>query len=225
MPGWRGLSILLVAMAALAAQPAVAQQAVTVQAPLGLSFRSDAGGAGGGWLAGLPVPTAIEFETGFGTGAGTGFTFTNGFRVEGEITFRRSGLESLRSALLPSDLAGEIGGYSSGWSFMANTRYRIDTGTAFTPYIGAGVGAAAVNFDVGYAGSGTGTSIGSADTRFAYQGIAGVEYDVGGGLGAGVEYRYFATEGAHDPISGPAGMSVGGEAQSHNGYLVIRQRF
>ncbi len=217
----RSFLIMSIAVWALSAAPAAGQQIVDAERLGGFSFSED--GVGDAAM----VPSVVEFDTGFGSGTGFGVGFTNGFRIEGEITIRRSGIDGLGSSFAPDSLPAEIGGLSTSWSFMANTIYSLDTGTALRPYVGAGVGAAITNFDVGHAGTGAALpSLGDSDASFAYQGIAGMEYDIGSGLGAGVEYRYFATQ---DPIASPTGpgrsTTGDGESRSHHGYFVLRQRF
>ena len=69
---------------------------------------------------------------------------------------------------------------------MVSALYDIPTGSSFTPYIGAGVGAAR-NTIKGYGKK-------ESAWALAYQGIAGINYDVDANVGLGVEYRYFAAK-------------------------------
>jgi len=76
----------------------------------------------------------------------------------------------------------------------------------FTPYAGVGVGATAAT-----------PLIGAGDTSWAmaYEGLAGVSYNLTSWLNAGVEYRYFATAdrlrvapGVSDPASSTHGVML-----------------
>src|SRR5262245_45941086 len=99
-----------------------------------------------------------KFDTGAGIGAHAGYGFANGFRVEGETTYRRNTLGDLAfkakvttttstgttatatSVSLRADVETDI----HSWAFMVNGFYDIDLGMPFTPYIGAGIGPAIV---------------------------------------------------------------------------------
>jgi opacity protein-like surface antigen len=78
---------------------------------------------------------------------------------------------------------------------MANVLLDIDTGTQFTPYVGAGVGWGEVRVDglslAGFPGLG---SIDDEDTVFAFQAIAGVAFDVTQQISLTADYRFFLTE-------------------------------
>jgi opacity protein-like surface antigen len=69
-------------------------------------------------------------------------------------------------------------------AIMGNAYWDIETNTRFTPYIGAGIGAAWVDID---------TAGGDDSWEFAYQGMAGANFDVAPNWTVGAEYRYFAT--------------------------------
>ena len=74
---------------------------------------------------------------------------------------------------------------------MANGYFRIDTGAALTPYLGAGVGGAVI--DVRALSDGSIDWFRAHDVQFAYEGIAGISYTVGARTSLGFEYRFFAT--------------------------------
>ncbi|MBF0562676.1 MAG: outer membrane beta-barrel protein [Alphaproteobacteria bacterium] len=115
------------------------------------------------------------------------------FRTELEGAYRTNDVSGTGGALL-----GNVGGSARTWSLMVNGLYDINTGTPFTPYLGAGVGVGFVNASLSGtrpAGSPTGLYNGS-DTTFAYQAIAGVSYAVTPRLSLTADYRYVATTDA-----------------------------
>ncbi len=175
---------------AVLAQPAAAQQPTT--GPY-VSL-----GAGAQWLMNSkshkdapPAPggsMTYRFDTG-GAGVGAiGYGLGNGFRVEGEIGYRESGIDG-------SDSNGASGKFSA-LDGMANGLYDFNLGWPVVPYLGLGAGVANVKaHSVTIPGS-TAT-IDDSDFTFAYQGLAGVSYAITQALKVDVGYRYFATL---DPI-------------------------
>src|SRR6185369_4507308 len=67
------------------------------------------------------------------------------------------------------------------WSGMINGLLSFSDPTGVNFYVGPGIGRARVK------------SFGISDSAWAYQGIAGVNYGLGGGLNIGLKYRYFRT--------------------------------
>ena len=115
------------------------------------------------------------------------------FRTELEGSYRANDVDGSSGAAL-----GSAGGRARTWAAMVNGFYDFDTGTRFTPYLGAGIGAGFFNASLTGtrpAGSAVGLYNGS-DTTFAYQGIAGVSYAVTPNLSLTTDYRYFATTDA-----------------------------
>ena len=104
-----------------------------------------------------------------------------GVAVGGKTKWARAELEA---SYRNNDIDGATGGDVDSTALMANAYYDLDNDTRFTPYVGAGIGVAHVDFD---------TVGGDESTEFAYQGIAGVTYAVDQNWHVGAEYRYFAT--------------------------------
>jgi opacity protein-like surface antigen len=120
------------------------------------------------------------------------------FRVEGELAYRRSSIDTVNAV----PLAESRGGRATALSALFNVY--LDFGRYdFRPFLGAGAGAARV--DATLAGRD------DRDTVFAYQGIGGVS--LGNGLDLG--YRYFATEN-------PRIDDLKAEYKSHTIYLSVR---
>ena len=142
-----------------------------------------------------------DYDNGIGVYAALGYAWGNGFRTELEFSHRNNDIRHI--APDPNGFSGlpegTISGDSTAIAIMANILYDFDLGSAFKPYIGGGVGFADVDHDI------TGTnaagapiapltiSYGPNQRVFAYQGIAGVAYELAPQLALDVSYRYFGT--------------------------------
>lgn len=104
-----------------------------------------------------------------------------GFAMGGKTKWARAELEGMYRT---NDLNGAGSDSIDSVSIMGNAYWDFETGTRFTPYIGGGLGAAYVNVDA---------PGGDNSWEFAYQGMAGVNFDVNPNWTVGAEYRYFAT--------------------------------
>ena len=152
--------------------------------------------------------TEADFDEGFVVGGAAGFAFDSGFRVEGEVAYRRN-------SMVTADYGG---GYTAegdmdALSLMVNVWYDFKTGTNSRVFVGGGIGGAIVGQDdvkaYGYPG------IDDDDVAFAYQVGAGVALDLGR-ADLTLEYRYFATSGVEleHPYSGYPDVDT--DFQSHS---------
>ncbi|MBM3539422.1 MAG: OmpA family protein [Alphaproteobacteria bacterium] len=200
----------LVAVSALIAVDAAAQQ--TNGWYIG-------GGIGANWLrdsdvTGGVVNSKAEFERGWAGVAALGYGLGNGFRLEGELGYRNNDVDKVSGA--------SGGGDVSQWSLMGNALYDFQTGTAFTPYVGIGLGGVRVDVDNGRTFTG-GRTINDDDTVFAYQGILGVAYSLAPQWKLDLNYRYFASL---DPtFKTNDGIKVDGENRNHTVLLALRYEF
>lgn len=117
-----------------------------------------------------------DYDPGFGIGGAVGYNLTDQIRVEGELAYRETDVDSVSlggTTVSGGNLELEI------WSGMVNTYYNIPLDDKVSPYLGAGIGAA-YNDNV-------------EEFAFAYQAMAGVDFKVDeqGTLYGG--YRYFGT--------------------------------
>ncbi len=118
----------------------------------------------------------LEFDTGWAALVQFGHKWENGFRGEIEASRRVNDLDD--------GGAGVVGGEFRQWAVMGNVLYDIALGLGgLQPYIGAGLGVARINIE----GNGH-------DSVFAYQGIAGIAYNISQNLALWLDYRYFATQ-------------------------------
>lgn len=126
-------------------------------------------------------------DLGFGLLGAAGYAF-GPVRIEEELGWRRNSLDKLKT---PTGNF-QAGGSLDGWSAMTNAYYDFHTGTPFTPYIGAGIGA--VNVAANNIRSlSTGVVTDDNSWTFGYQGIAGVSYAINDQLSLRADYRYLGT--------------------------------
>ena len=171
---------------ALALSLPVAAQAASdgfyVGAAAGVNFAADAKASS------ATVSDTIKYDIGGAGSVSAGYGFGNGFRAEVEGNVRNNGMNGLKSSSFTSPA-----GNTRTWGLMVNGLYDIDTGTSWTPYVGAGIGLGVV--DSHLSGSNA-TQYSGTNSQFAYQGIAGVSYAVNENLSLTADYRYFATTDA-----------------------------
>ncbi|MBN9309382.1 outer membrane beta-barrel protein [Devosia sp.] len=136
----------------------------------------------------------FDFGTDIGWlfGAAAGMHFTDNLRGEVEVSTGSLGLNdvTISGGLDPfdGDTYDVTDGSASTTYLLANVWFDIDTGSGFTPYVGAGIGA-------GYV-SASGTIGGLAETvdlsgwGWAYQVGAGVKVDVADNIALDLGYRW-----------------------------------
>ena len=159
----------------------------------------------------------VDLDAGFAGNVFAGYQFDSNWRTEAEFSARLADVNDITG----TGAAAPITGDQDVYAVLANAIYGIPTGTKFTPYVGAGAGVAWVKSqDIATV---LGTSVDDTDTVFAYQGIAGVEYDITNSLKAALDYRYFRT--ADTSFQSAAATSVDGDYESHTITVGLRYLF
>ena len=172
----------------------------------GLSF------SGNSDIDGTGINTSADLdETGSFSGM-FGHAYANGLRAELEFGYRNSDVDGLTGAANPQ---GDIGALH----LMVNGYYDWQNSTAFTPYLGAGIGAARVDFDgVNPVG---GSTLDDSGTVFAYQGIAGVSYTLSDQFDLFADYRYMGA--LESDLKTNAGTIVDADFEDHR--IMVGLRF
>jgi opacity protein-like surface antigen len=116
---------------------------------------------------------SASFNTGARADVGLGYNINECFAVE------------LETGVLWNEPKGG-GGDLYQIPLLVNGIWNIQTHSAFTPYLGGGVGGAALKLDITDFGSDTAFT-------FAYQAIAGVKYALSEKLQLDLAYRFFGT--------------------------------
>lgn len=163
------------------------------------------------------VSNEVDYDAGWGLTGSVGYRFDFGLRTEAEMAYRHSDVDVVTG----TGSAANDGGGLHNWALMGNALYDFNTGTRFTPYIGAGIGLAFVNAD--NMRSINALTFDDTKTTFAYQGIAGFEVDLDGPWSFTADYRYFATPDVK--VSAASGAKAEIENASHNIVLGIRYTF
>ncbi len=117
--------------------------------------------------------------------ANGGYAWANGFRLEGEYFHNQTNIVGMEGGYPGA------GGHISNNVLFGNVLYDIQTGTRFTPYVGAGIGPDFMNVkSVGANGVG----FLKGDTLdAAYQGIVGVSVPLDQNWAVTADYRYIAS--------------------------------
>jgi len=123
----------------------------------------------------------LKNDQGFGLLGEAGYAFGQ-YRVEGELGWRYNSSNRLDNK--------SATGNQQAYDLFVNGLYDFKTGTAFTPFVGAGIGG--VDLIAGKISNGTDT-VKNNDFAFAYQGIAGVSYALTQNLDLKADYRYLRT--------------------------------
>ena len=135
---------------------------------------------------GLPAVTEAEldYSTGFAVGALYGYRATPRFAIEGEFTYRSNDIDSVTVTLDGDETSASEGLEGSSldvMTFMANGVFGFAPDAAVRPYVGAGIGYAAVDADADF------------DGAFAYQVKAGADVPIGRAGAVGAEVAYLGT--------------------------------
>jgi outer membrane protein OmpA-like peptidoglycan-associated protein len=187
-----------------------------------------------GWYigaeAGLVVVPTIKFnhlanswqqthENGYVGIGQVGYGFGN-VRLEGEFSYRHSDLDRFTDPLGSRSAGGSIG----GGAVMANAYYDFTTASKLTPYLGVGIGGLDLSAKrITAAGVGV---LDNDQTKFAYQGIAGVSYDVSDTMAVKADYRYIRSEKASmtvEPSYG--GGNASGTYEAHSFLIGLTFKF
>lgn len=141
-----------------------------------------------------------------------GFAWHDGWRVEGELSWLQSGIDTVSGA----GSAGDLG----VWTGMLNLFYGIDTGWVVTPFLGGGVGGARVALrDAAVAGG----TIDDFDVALAWQAAAGFEYGLSDAVILSLEYRYLAADDLR--LRDDAGAAANTDFRSSRALIGLRFGF
>ncbi len=162
------------------------------------------------------VTNLVEYKGGWGLSGSGGYAWGNGFRTEGELSYRRSSVDKVKGTG-----AGTADGGLHNVALMANLFYDFDTGTRFAPYVGFGIGGAVVSPDD--LKTINGATFDDERIAFAYQGIAGLAVAMDENWSLTADYRYFATPDVKSGTNGSARGEI--ENASHNFMLGVRYAF
>lgn len=130
-----------------------------------------------------------ELSTGLAILGAVGYDFGN-WRSEFELSYRTNSVD-VHNSSVAGDLNGATGDLMA-FAAMINAYYDFENESNYTPYLGAGVGWASLDYD-GYGVTGNANVVNDDDSVFAYQLMGGFDYQFSEHLKGIVEYRYFGT--------------------------------
>ncbi|MGQ9369541.1 outer membrane protein [Azospirillum sp. ST 5-10] len=199
-----------------------AAQGLYLRGDVGASFGRDVGGSvveGTGFAGDLGESLLLE--------AGVGYQLPYNLRTDVTVGYRPG---------FAIDSSETLGGLSvsadadvTSWSIMANLYYDVPTGTAFTPYVGGGLGVAFNTVDdIDYAiGAGRIREEGDTKTNFAWSLQAGVAYAMTENATIDLGYRYVDLGEFETGGSSTVGTveSADGDVRAHEVKIGLRYRF
>ena len=176
------------------------------------------GGAGVNWWP-RQSSGGVELRTsdpGWVVLGSIGYGFGNGIRLEAEGSWRGANLSAVTLNGTQVGSSGRLNNYGA----MVNALFDFDMSSfglrpdVFMPYVGAGIGAGWLGISGARLNTATSSfRIDDTDIRFAYQGIAGAAFGLGGlvpGLAITAEYRFFGTLEQSIAVQRVAGPPVAG---------------
>lgn len=195
---------------------------------IGAGVPSESDAAAADFVSGRFFNDRVEFDPGINLGATGGYDFGM-LRLEGEISYKNSGIKSIRDKSDGVRLQN-VDGNMEALAFMANGFFDFHNTSKLTPYIGGGVGFASLYLsdttalDPRTVPARNIISYGAADdTVFAWQAGAGVEIAMNRQVSLDVGYRYFATEKAN--FESDLNINTRMKFESHNASVGVRFKF
>lgn len=132
-----------------------------------------------------------DVKTGYLLGGSIGLETCYGFRIEGEVTYRRNTLHKLKIRHFDISFDQPGHGALNSVSYMANVIYDFNDCFCFKPYLGLGLGYAHTNAELHVDQDGEFFKVTGHKNGFAWQAIAGVGYAVMECADLILEYRYY----------------------------------
>ncbi len=131
----------------------------------------------------------IKLDDDLGGSVAVGFNF-DPVRLEGEFVYRTSDVRRLDTDTGPQRASGSV----QNLGLMLNGFYDFYGARLYRPYIGGGFGASRISAErIRSEGE---TVFDDSETVFAYQAMAGVEYELARNAAIRAGYRFFATQNA-----------------------------
>lgn len=170
----------------------------------------------------------VRFDPGLNIGGSAGYDF-GFFRLEGEMSYKNSSITSVTEQQAPGTRYVNTDGNLGAFAMMMNGFFDLHNESPVTPYLGGGVGYAALNLDttrgVDVQSGLLNNSIfrSDEDNVFAYQAGGGLQVALNRRLSLDLGYRYFGTTMASFRKDWPNSTDL--KLSSHNGAVGLRIKF
>lgn len=132
-------------------------------------------------------PVDLTFHDGWAALGTAGYAFPGNWRLEAEAGYRHNKLHAVTQS--DTGITQSSHGDLNTISLMGNLIYDIPITSRFTASIGAGAGGVRRDFNDKFL-------VRDHDMKFAYQGIAGLNYAISDGTELTLNYRYLRAAGA-----------------------------
>lgn len=179
-------------------------------------------------LGALVFDSEADYDNGIGVYTALGYDWGNNWRGELEFAYRQNDTRHLAGDGLGFSGWPVLDGDISVKSLMFNVIRDFKTGGKVTPYVGAGVGGAIYSADYNGADFGAGAlSVDDNSTRLAFQGIAGLAFELAEGLALDVSYRYFSSAGTpkFDGTLNGSPITLRNDYDTHSVFAGLRWNF
>lgn len=134
----------------------------------------------------------FKFNTGYVAGGFIGYKTCEGFRLEGEISYRHNKIKEIEIA----DFEISTKGHLDQWSYMVNAIYDMNIGSwdacgcwSIVPFVGVGIGYDNQKFKINEIEEES-VFVKDKENGFAWQLMAGLLFPVSDCWEIGVEYRF-----------------------------------
>jgi len=127
-------------------------------------------------------------------------------RGEIELSYSDQDADSVNFSGNGSGSETNVSGGIDTTRLFANAYADFETASAFTPYVGAGIGLSRTDFDVNY---GAGIELDDDSDNFSAQLIAGTSYDLGNGYSVFGDVRYIRDFDVESDRFGTTGALTG----------------
>jgi len=161
----------------------------------------------------------MKFGNGWIAGVAVGYGLDNGVAIEGEFSVIQNRLKQETLAFPAGATTIALDGRLNTYALMINGYYRFTSSSAFTPYVGVGIGTALMNIKAKPESDPNWFQ--DNDIEFAYQVIAGFSIAINANTSVGAEYRFFDTA----TPSFTENVTVQFDNQSHNLLIKLTHKF
>ena len=146
-------------------------------------------------------------------GGAVGYEWNNWLRTDVSVEYRaKTGIKAYGSYTNGGTFGDYYEGNLKSWVFLVNAFVDLGTWECFTPFIGAGIGAANVTMadltDIGIGTSGRGRGRNSSEWNFAWALYAGIGYNITRNFTIDFMYRYLSYGGVTDTIDCEGGCNA-----------------
>jgi opacity protein-like surface antigen len=199
----------------------------------GALFPADTDQKTSGTLFGVPVSGSgkMRFKPGFIVDLRAGYHLNPYLAVEGDLAYARYTYDKVVGQLTAGPLSiGEsaFDGHVSNWLGFVNAIITPLGRSAFTPYVGAGIGFSSYEATVDAISVGglgrVAVDSKTSNTDFAANALVGFDYAVTGAISVGARYRFIWTDSATSSATG--GLTTeAGNARHHAVSATVTYRF